>query len=84
VIVTRAIWPAVQHPDRVTLVMCCAAPVDRPRTVHTKMVAAVGGRGACRTATRPRDAAGAAWAPGSPPAIGGSTSIIISGPPGTA
>ena len=83
VIVTRAICRAVQHPDRYSAIMCCAVPVDRPRTVHTKVVAAAGGRGDRRRAARPCGAAGAARAPVSPPTIGGSTSIISS-PPGTA
>jgi hypothetical protein len=84
VIVMRAICRAAQHPDRCRAIMCSAARSDRPRTVHTKVVAAAGGRGACRTATRPCGAAGAAWAPGGPPATGGSTSIISSSPPRTA
>jgi hypothetical protein len=84
VIVTRAICRAVQHPDRYSAIKCCAAPVDRPRTVHTKVVAAAGGRGDCRRAARPCGAAGAVRAPRSPPTIGGSTSIVSSSPPGTA
>jgi hypothetical protein len=83
VVVMRAICRAAQQPDRCTIVMCCAAPVDRPRTVHTKVVAAAGGRGDCRTATRACGAAGAARTPASPPTSGGSTSIISS-PPDTA
>ena len=84
VIVTRAICRAAQHPDRCKAIMCCAARCVSRRTVHTKVVAAAGGRGDCRTATRSCRAAGAAWAPGSTPASGGSTSSVSSSPPGTA
>ena len=84
VIVMRAICRGAQHPDRCKTIMCCAARSVGRRTVHTKVVAAAGGRGDCRTATRSCGAAGAARAPGSPSAIGVSTSIVSSSPPGTA
>src|SRR5919202_244150 len=75
VIVTRAICGAAQHPDRCKVIMCCAVGSVSRRTVHTKVVAAVGGRGDRRTTTRPCGAARAAWAPGNPSAIGDSTSV---------
>jgi hypothetical protein len=84
VIMMRAMCRAAQHPDRCKAIMCCAARSVSRRTVHTKVVAAAGGRGDRRTATRSCGAAGAAWAPGSPPASGDSTSVASSSAPGTA
>jgi hypothetical protein len=62
VIVMRAICRAAQHPDRCKAIMCtcCGARADRLCTVHTKVVAAAGGRGDCRAATRSYRGAGAA------------------------